>query len=261
MRLRSIVVSGLLCSVSALGCDGALSPEAEKWLRAANTAYVRGDDATAVDQATRFLQLNAGVQEAGEAYYIRGLANCRAGKPAAARGDLTAALKATRRKDLAAMAHAKLGDMAYRAGDLKEAEKHYRAALDTCEPAKPPADEAMYRLGCVLQRDGRWRDADAQFDRLTHFFPRTPLAGPAKLRVRARQWSVQAAALRTAAAAGASQRRLRRAGLSSRVDLELRNDRMMRLVRVGSYQSHADAAADLAKVQALFPDAYIAPAR
>jgi tetratricopeptide (TPR) repeat protein len=256
-----MVMSGLLCSAAALGCDGALTPEAARWLQAANAAYVRGDDAAAVDEATRFLQLHAGVQEAGEAYYVRGLAHCRAGDLQAARSDLAAAAKATRRKDLAAMAHAKLGDMAYRSGDLEEAEKRYRAALDAGEPEEPPADEAMYRLGCVLQHDGRWGDADAEFDRLMHFFPRSPLSRLAKLRVRARRWSVQAAALRTVTAAAASQRRLHRAGLSSRVDLELRNGRMMRLVRVGSYQSQAEAAADLARVQAVFPDAYTVPAR
>jgi len=174
---------------------------------------------------------------------------------------LAAALRATRRKDLAALAHAKLGDLAYRVGETTSAQEHYRQALANAEPDKPPADEATYRLGCILQRAGQWREADGSLDRLMHFFPGSPLAELAKDRVRARKWSIQAAALTSAAAAGASRGKLRRAGMFSRVDLALRSSRMMRLVRVGSYQQHDDALVDLAKVQKLFPDAYIAPAR
>ena len=260
MRLRICRVLSLLC-IAAAGCSGALSPEAAKWLRDANDAYARGDDATAIGESTKFLQLHAGRQEAGEAYYIRGLANCRRGNATPARQDLAAAVRATRRKDLTAMAEAKLGDMAYRSGQWPRAEQHYRRALDAGAPDAPPADEATYRLGALLQREGRWRDADAQFDRLLHFFPDSPLARLATDRVRAQRWSIQAAALAKASAANETQATLRRAGMPSRVDLALRGDRMLRLVRVGSYQSYDAALADLAKVRKFFADAYIAPAR
>ena len=261
MRCGIVLLMGFVCSTVVLGCDAAMSPEADRWLRAANDAYVQGDDPRAIAEATRFLQLNAGVQEAGEAYYIRGLARCRGGEMAAGRQDLAAALRATRRRDLTALAHAKLGGLAYRSGEMASAREHYRQALANAEPDESPADEATYRLGCILQRAGQWREADGSLDRLMYFFPGSPLAELAKDRVRARKWSIQAAALTSAAAAKGSQQKLRRAGVSSRVDLALRRSRMMRLVRIGSYQQHDDALVDLAKVQELFPDAYIAPAR
>ncbi len=261
MRRTSLLILGPLCAAVFAGCDAPMSPEGEKWLRAADAAYRAGDDAKAIDSASRFLQLHPGIQEAGEAYYFRGLARCRSGQTEAGRQDLAAAVAATRRKDLAALAHTKLGELAYAGGDLDEAASRYEAALAQTPPDAPPADQAMYRLGCIRQRQGRWREADSHFDQLMHFFEGTALQERAKQRVRSQRWSVQAAAAATSVAAETAQAKLREAGLSPRVDLELRGGRLLRLVRVGSYRLYEDGAADLAKVRRAFPDAYLTPAR
>lgn len=251
-----------VCSLLlAAGCDGAISPEGRRLLTAANQAYSAGDDPGAIKASSGFLRLHPRVSQAGEAHYIRGLARCRAGQPGPGKADLNAALSLARRKDLIALTHAKLGDLAYRDGDMRQAELHYRAALKHVPPGAPPADQAMYRLAVILQRRGDWQEADLLLRRVTYLFPRSELAERAARRVGARRWSVQAGAFTAAAAAERLRARLVRAGLAARVGLELRDGRMMRLVRVGSHATYGAARADLAKVRKVCGDAFIAPSR
>jgi len=260
MRLAGCILAAFGGCVLA-GCPAPITPEGRKWLQAAQAAYVRGDDEQAIASSTRFLELHAGIQEAGEAYYLRGLSHARTGRVGAAKADLASALRTTRREDVKALAHAKLGDLAWSARDFEGARTHYEAVLQHTAPGAPPADQAMYRLGCVLQRLGRWRRADHHFDRLIHFFDGSELARRAKTRVRAERWSIQVAAVTDATAATRVREDLRRAGLTSRVDLGLRRDRMHRLVRVGSFATYEAALPELARVRAVCPGAYVVPAR
>jgi len=261
MRFRGTVVLGLGWLVVLVGCTGPMSPEGRKFLEAGHRAYVGGDDKQAIESTSRCLLLHPRVEEAGEAYYIRGLARCRSGERASGEADLLAALGVAKRKDLLALASTKLGNLAYRLNNMKEAEARYRAALAQGAPDAPPADQAMFRLGCLLQRQGRWGEADVQFDRLIYYFDDSELARLAKQRVRAQRWSIQAAAVIHGSAAADFQSRLRRAGLTARVDLELRDGRMVRLVRVGSYSTRAEALADLKRVRTICGDAFATPAR
>ena len=260
--MRSERLLLVVCCWSALaGCNAAMSPEGRKFLEAGNSAYLRGDDKQAIESTSRCLQLHAGIEESGEAYYLRGLARCRSGDRSGGKADLAAALDVTRRKDLMALAHAKMGHLAYESGDMTEAEVHYAAALARPGPQAPPADDVMYRLGCLLQRQGRWREADRQFDKLMYSYGNGELAKLAKDRVRAHRWSIQAAALGNQAAAGDLLKKLGQAGLDARIDLELRDGRMMRLVRVGAYSTRAEALTELGPVRKICSDAYPVPAR
>ncbi len=261
MRAGSVLVLTACCAVLISGCSAPLTPEGRRCLQAGHDAYVRGDDQQAIRATTRFLHMHARIEEAGEAYYIRGLARCRANRDQLGKADLAAALNVTRRKDVMALAHARLGSLAYDGGDMAEAEARYRAALKVASPDAPPADQAMYRLGCVLQRLGRWEEADSQFDRLMHTFRATKLARLAKDRVRAERWSIQAGALTRRSAARELQRTLRGAGLAPREDLELRDGRIMRLIRVGSYATYAEALAKLPSVRRVCGDAHVTAAR
>jgi tetratricopeptide (TPR) repeat protein len=261
MRTCNLSAVVLLGAGFLIGCDGAISPEGRKLLLAAGAAYQRGDDPQTIQSASRFLQIHPRCQEAGEAYYLRGLARSRSIAPEAGKDDLTGALRFTRRKDLTALVHAKLGELAFTAGQMPQAETHYRAVLQNARPGASPSDEAMYRLGCILQQQGRWREADAHFDRMIHLFDGTELAKRAAQRVRATRWSIQVGAFRTADAARALEQKLRAAGLNVRVDPDTRGQELVRLVRVGSYRTHDAAGGDLAKVQAIRPDAFLVPAR
>ncbi|OPX23976.1 MAG: hypothetical protein B1H04_03180 [Planctomycetales bacterium 4484_123] len=243
------------------GCDGAVSPEGRKALLAASTAYQRGDDSTAITQAGKFLAMHPRLPASAEAYYIRGLARCRTGQTAAGKADLLTAIRLARRADLKAQAHAKLGELAYVGGELAEAERHYRAVLELGRPAAPPADQALYRVACILQRRGRWSEADLLLRRLRHLFAETPLAERARQRVGARFWSVQAGAFGRRPGAQELADRLRAAGLPARVDLELRGGKLMRLVLVGAYSTYQAASRVLPEVRKLRSDAFLVPAR
>lgn len=261
MRMASAVVLGAAWVGVLGGCNGPAGPEGRKLLLEANSAYRRGDDASAVRACSKFLQLHPRAEEAGEAHYVRGLARLRQDDVAAARSDLAEAVRIAKRRDLVALAHAKLGELAYNAGNLALAEAHYRAVLPSTPAGASPADEAMYRLGCILQHRGGWREADQFFLKVIHFFDDTELAKRSAARVHAARWSIQVGAYAAAAVAEDARRQLARAGLAARVDREVREGRMLRLVRVGSYPTYARAQADLPKVKALRRDAFVTPAR
>ena len=261
MRIAKGILLCLTWAGVLAGCNGAVSPEGRKLLLAANSAYQGGDDAAAVRACSRFLQMHPRAQEAGEAHYVRGLAQARQGTTAAAQDDLLAALRFAKRKDLIALVHAKLGELAYNAGDMAQAETHYRAVLPNTPPGAPPADEAMYRLGCVLQRQGRWQEADQFFFRVIHLFEGKEMAKRAALRVQAVRWSIQAGAYTTVDAAEDLKKQLAAAGLPARIDRELREGRLLRLVRVGSYPTYAKAQADLDRAQRVRHDSFITAAR
>lgn len=258
--IASVAVVVCFAALSA-GCITTVKPEAARYLQAADAAFRRGDDTAAIEAGSQFIQMYPRLEQSGEAYYIRGLARCRAGKVNTGKADLQTALTLTKRKDLMALVHCRLGDLAYQADEMAESEGHYRQALRYVRPGAPPADEAMYRLGCILQREGRWREADLFFSRVMHFFDGAPLAKRSAEHAYAARWSIQTAAMSKVASAKQLKRRLRLAGLDARTDLELRNGRVMRLVRVGSYRTYGQAQADLGKVRTIVTDAYITSAR
>ena len=267
--MRTLELWAVILVAAALlsGCQGAISPEGRRLLATADAAYRRGDDAAAIQASSRFLQVHPRLEEAGEAHYLRGVSRLRSKDAVGGKADLLAAVKLAKRQDLLALAHVKLGELAYGADDMPQAESHYRSALEQARPGAPPADEAMYRLGCVLQRLGRWGEADQHFDRLIYLFEGTEAAKRAQGRVRAVRWSVQAGAFEKGSTAAAERLSadLNRTGLfgKTRVDVELRQGRLMRLVRVGSYQTYDAARADplFEKVRAIRPDAFITAAR
>ena len=261
MRLFASVTAVICLAALSAGCNITVSPEATRYLQAADAAFRHGDDPAAIEAGSRFIQMHPRLEETGEAYYIRGLARCRAGQVNAGKNDLRTALTLTKREDLIALVHCRLGDLAYQADEMTESEKHYRTAIKHVRPGAPPADEAMYRMGCILQRQGRWREADLFFSRVVHFFDGAPLADRSADHAHAVRWSIQAAAMSELASARQLQHRLRHAGLNARTDLELRSGRVMRLVRVGSYHTYGQAQADLGKVRTIVSDAFITSAR
>ena len=252
-------MAAMLLWWAAAGC--AVSPEGRQLLHSANAAYRRGDAALMVRDAERFLAMHPRVPEAAEAYYLRGLARCRQGRAAEAKPDLAAAVAASKRDDLTAQAHAKLGELAYAAGNGPEARRHYEAVLKHGRNGAPPCDQAMYRLGCMFQNEGRWREADRMLCRLRHLFVNTDLARRAQTRVGAKFWSVQAGAFTAPDSADALCERLSRASLPARVDLAVRDGKLMRLVRVGAYPTYAAVQPALARVRRLEPEAFATPAQ
>jgi len=257
--MRRFWMAGMLMICAAAGC--AISPEGRRILQSADAAYRRGDDARTVLEATRFLAMHPHVPEAAEAYYLRGMARCRQGRATEARADLTAAVAASKRDDLTAQAHARLGEMDYKVGNWPEARKHYEAVLKFGRAGAAPCDQALYRLGCMLQHSGMWREADLKFRRLRYLFRDTELSRRAKTRVGAKFWSVQAGAFTSAASAQAMCEKLSAARLAAHVDLVLRQGRPMRVVRVGAYPTYEAARPALVQVRRIEPQAFLTPAQ
>jgi tetratricopeptide (TPR) repeat protein len=247
--------------LAALAGCGMPSPEARAWLKDSSAAAAAGDNDRAIELSSRFLRDYPKQEESAEAYYVRGLARSHTGQTAPAGEDLETALKLTKRKDLLALTHMELGNIAYQADDVPGSEVHFRAVLVNLPPGQSPADQAAYRLARVLQRRGRWNDADLFFDRVIYLFPDGELARLARTQVRATHWAIQAGAYADPDQAQDTQRRLRQAGLSAQVDKEMRGDNLMYLVRVGSFSSMEAGQGDLAKVKPLCHDAFMTAAR
>lgn len=250
--------------VGAGGCTPGLSEPAKKLCDSALAAFEKGDYEAAIRDMDAFLKDNANSSIAGRAFYLRGLAKYRLKDPQrrqAAKADFAKALAKTKDSAVRANSHTALGDIAWEADDTAEAEKQYRQALAYCEKDAPPADHAYYRLGCVLQRLGRWHDADLQFNRVVHFFPKSEFGRRAARRVHARRWTIQAGAYRSSQSAESAAEALRRENLPAVSRPQPQADEPLFVVEVGRYRTYEQAAAALGNVRRHRKDAIIAVTR
>lgn len=229
--MRALACWGIAVAVAMLaGCNGAISPEGVRLLQSSDQAYRRGDDQAAIEAAGRFIDTYPRREESAEAYYIRALALKRLGKMDAAKADLTSAVGLSRDKDLQSRSCLALGEIAYAQGDMPAAEAEYRKVLELSPAAAPPCDQALYRLGSVLQRTGRWREADLCFSRLVNLFEGSDLARRASMRWRATKWSIQAGAFEEVEKARRAEQTLAGAGLAARIDTDLRDGKLVRQI-------------------------------
>lgn len=243
------------------GCVEPVSPEARQMLIDSRAAYDRGDDPTVVRQTSQFLAGNGRNSLSDVAYYLRGLANYRAKDLTSARSDLQAALAATKRQDIRLGSLKALGDLAYEEGDMAGADRLYRQALAECSPGTRPADEIGYRLGCALQNQGRWSEADEQLDRVVHVFAGSEIARRAERRLRCVAWTVQAGAYEKKAAADTEAVRFRAARLPANTRPVLVDGKLRFFVQVGWYDTRDKASALLPAVRKLRADAFVIPSR
>ena len=248
----------LLCLAGGvLGCNGQLNPQAKDLLRSGYDMYGRGDDRETVRRMDAFLQENGRSSRADEGYYLRGLAKYRLGDRPGAEADLNEALGRTERKDIRVGARFALGEMAYEDGDMALAENAYRQALADIEPGQKSAERVYYRLGCILQRQGRWRDASGQFRRLRHHFVDSELAKRAGRRVNGDAWTVQVGAFRAKSRADAVAAELRGKGFQAFSQPVPEDSTLLFVVQVGLYPTYEQAVAALGGVQQTQSDAFV----
>jgi len=261
-RRDSAWAVSVLCALGALfGCNGPLGPQAKELLRSGYTSYDKGDDQATVSRMSEFLAAHGRSRRADEAYYLRGLALYRLKDREGARADLNEAASRTSHKALRVRAMAALGELAYEDGEMAFAENMYRQALAAMAPDDVQADRVHYRLGCILQRQGRWRKADAQFNRLIYRFGDSALAGRARARVHCSMWTVQAAAYSRKARAAAAAAKLRRSGLSSFSRAVSTGGELLFVVQVGRYATYEQAASALPDVRKHSKDAFVTVTR
>ncbi|MBS3733546.1 MAG: tetratricopeptide repeat protein [Phycisphaerae bacterium] len=250
-----------VCVVGVVGCTPKLPPEAVATLRAGRTAYEDGDDRATIQRMDAFLAAHGTSERAGEAHYYRGLARYRLKKYDAARADLQAALDETDDERTHLAAQVALADLAYDLGRLDEAQRRYAEALEATEPGRPPDGHVRYRLGCVLQRRGKWNDAALQFRRVMHYDPDGELARRSERRAPCRAWTVQAGAFREQGNAAEAAAALSARGLSATVQPELDEDRLLFLVIVGRHGTYEVARRTLPTVRKHRADAFVTTTR
>ena len=261
--MRISIIGVVIVSVLSMiiGCNPKISAEGRRYLQAADKAFRRHDDPSAIEACTRFIKMYPHAEQTGEAYYIRGLARTRLGKTLQGKEDFIKALELTKRKDLIALAHCRLGELAYRTNQMDEAMTHYKSALKVIPQGASPADEAMYMLGCILQRKSKWTEADVYFNRVIYLFGDSPFAKRASQRVHARGWAVQAGALSRIETARFLKRKLRQKGLPARMDVDLKDGKLLYVVYIGSYKFYNKAQRELYRVRRIVSDAFITPVR
>jgi len=230
-------------------------------LRAGYASYERGDDAGTVRATGEFLAQNERSSRADEAYYLRGLAKYRMKDSAGAKSDLNQALSRTQRSDVRLGGWVALGELAYENDDIEFSENAYRQALTDAEPSRSPADRIHYRLGCILQRQGRWKEADGQFNRLIELFGDSELAKRASRRVHCRAWTVQAGAFGVKARADDVESQLRGQKLAAFSQAVTEDGRLVFVVQVGRHATYDQALSALADVRGHMADAFVTVTR
>ncbi len=259
---RTVVYAALAMAMAALaGCNAQMPPEAQQMLTVGLDAYEAGDDDAVIEGMDRFIAEYPRVRGVEQAYYLRGLTHYRADRIDLAWSDLAEAVGRSDDGVLRAKARVTLGDIAYDGDDISEAEDHYRRALDDVGQEQAPADHARYRLGSVLQRQGRWREADLHFNRVIYAFPHSRFAAPAERRVHARAWTIQAGAFNQRSNADVLADTLRAAGLDAEARATLAESGPRYVVQVGRYDSYDAAAAALENVHRHEPQAFVTVTR
>lgn len=257
VRLTAAMV--LACCLSA-GCVADVDAGGRAQLAACYEAYAGGLDGKAIRHAGEFLRDNSPSVRDDEAYYLRGLALSRQGDGVDARADLLRATRSDRRA-VRSRALLALGDLSLTGGDLGRAETLYRRSLSEGTTRKTPAQHAYLRLGHVLQRQGRWADADVQFSRVLKHFGGTKYARWAGGRIHGRAWTIRAGAFARRAGASEAAEELAKARLPASIEARLRGGRLMHVVSVGRYEKYGQVRAVLGKVRRVRPDAYIGVAK
>ena len=256
---------GVLLAVSVVlffaltGCG--LNGRAQQQLNDGYQRYAAGDNAGAIRQMDVFLRENPHAQRADEAYYVRGLARYNLRQYDAAKLDLEQTVSQATNPELRAKAALALGDLSYDTGDMTLAENMYRHAISSFKEQNELQAQGYYRLGKVLQRQGRWREADAQFHKAMYYFPSTEPGRRSARLINANAWTIQAGAYSRMPIAAATARRLSAQGLPARAVAVRQDQRIQYAVQIGRYGRFEEADAMLAKVRAAQSDAFVTPAR
>lgn len=247
--------------LACVGCQESLSPQAKQWLQSGYTASAAGQHQAVITNADAFLSEYGRSKRADEAYYLRGLAKYHLGDPSGAREDLKAALARTNKPELQGKAALALGDLAWEADDMTTAVDMYQMALDHMDRSVRPADHAAYRLGCVLQRLGRWREADLPFSRVMELFPDSELANRSSRRVHGRAWAIQLAAFADRGGAQDKVNALAGQGVQTSVLPAMGDSKPTFVVQTGRYPTWEQATAALPSIKRLQPDAFVTATR
>lgn len=258
MRISGLIVA-LLAAATAAGCG--LSPRAQKQLNDGSQKYQAGDNAGAITELSAFIQENPHANQIDQAHYIRGMAHSRLKHYEAAKSDLLQAVTETSNKELQGKAALAQGDLSYETNDMTLAENMYRHALESLPAGSNLRGQAYYRLGCVLQRLGQWREADLQFHKAIDGYPGEPARRSARM-INSNAWTVQAGSYSKMVTAKDGAKRLSGKGFpNAQAAAVLVDGTTWYVVQIGRYDRYENALAILPRVRAVQSDAFVAPTK
>jgi tetratricopeptide (TPR) repeat protein len=252
-----VIAIAAALSVFAAGCTEPAGQGAKNLLVDAAAAYDRDRSARVIELTDRYLLEYPGAPNRDEALYLRGMSHYRLGQFIHAEADLKRVLKETQKTSLRAFALTQMGEIAFQKGQLEQAEDFCRQAIAIAARGVAPSDKAHYRLGCALQRLGRWGQADVAFGHVMYLFGGSELARLASDRHGGRAWTVRAGTYERKEFAKAEASRLRQRGVPAQIDTAVRGDRLYYRIQVGRYESFDQALRSLPAVARHQPDAYV----
>jgi len=261
-QIGNLVYGGLtlllMAAVLLNGCQRAASKQGQAQLTLAKKQYEGKDYTLAAHTLTDFLNREGNVQEAAEAYYLRGMCYRYREPPknALAEEDFLQAVKKNSNGPVRTWAYAALGHIYFETRTDKQdrAVAYYQNALKALKDA-PPKDAVLYRLGVALQRLGQWKEADVHLSRCFNTFGSSMYASYARRYFGARTWRIQFGAFANLNAA--SQLVAELTGASWQADWQPQRDngRLLYIVRGGQYPTFLAAYKDLDRAQATHPEA------
>ncbi|MCD4823922.1 MAG: SPOR domain-containing protein [Phycisphaerae bacterium] len=260
MRKSSLVIGLAALFLTNAGCSGdGLTLQGREDLKSGLAAYQAGDDRLAIIQADAVLRETSRGSGAMRAYYLRGLARYRLKEYSAAQRDLEYVVSCTGKgtSDIRIKALDTLGEVAYIRGDLALAERSLAEVVIKTPAGNRPADHANYRLGCIRQKQGRWREADLNLQRVTHHFGGTKLAGLASNRVLGRAWTIQAGSFEKKINARQQAEKFGKGRWKVSIEPVIRQGKRVFLLQIGRWNQYVSAAAQLSAVQKIKADAFL----
>lgn len=248
----------LFVSLFSLGCsEETINPQAKENLDIGLRAYRAGDDRQAIVQADTVLSGGSQESIAMQAYYLRGMAWYRLKDFSKAQRDLEHVDKRSNNVQLRIRAMDSLGEIAYRRDAMLRAESYFEQVIELAERGQKPVDHAHYRLGCVLQRLGKWQEADVHFQRVIFLFEQSKLARQARIRVNGRKWTIQIGSYGRRQNASVAAGPFRKRKIETFIEPALRDGRMTFLLQVGRWEKYEQAVDQLEAARRMKADAFL----
>ncbi len=229
-------------------------------LQQAETSYKKRDFPAATQTLNGLIKAYPERPETADAYYLRALCSAATSNKPAAAADAVTCVRLAKSGDLRTRAHATAASVLFESNRTSEAIPHFEQAVKSM-PEQSPKDLLRFHYGECLMREGRWKEAKAQFAAVYKQFPQSSSAQKAKA---LSDWpyesyAIQCGAFRDKKIADETSSKLSRAGLSCRVEQRPRSGEMLYMVYAGKYSRYDEARDALPAVQRQAPGAIIAP--
>ncbi len=206
------------------------------------TYYLRSDYKNTLD-ACRVISKKRALGEEGR--YLMGLSFLKLGLQKKARENFEFVIKNYPSSGLKEELLLGIADSYYLDGDFNQAEKYYRRLLKNFQNTHY-ASMAYLNLGKALRRQGKWKEADGLFSKVTHSWPLSLEAKEAKkYLLKDNFFSIQAGAFAKRENALSLLKALRKKGYSAAIEKHCDREKVLYKVKIGRFEQE-----DMAKKEA-----------